>query len=112
MDALHGEALRHARDLMDLGFNMEHGRARGIFEQAANFYKIGIDAKNSKRDAQLKAMRLVLDQQRVEIERVKAEAAGGAAPGAGGPVIQGTMVTGDRNELLRMLRDKAAASRD
>lgn len=109
MDKLHGEVMQHARDLMDLGFNMEHARARGIFEQAANFYKIGLDAKNSKRDAQLKAMRLVLDQRRVEIEERRAASETGEP--VGGATVTGVLLTSDRNELLKALKAKAETTR-
>jgi len=104
MDSLHKEGLSHARSLIDLAFNIDHARARGIFEQAANFYKIAMDSKNSKRDAQLKAMKLALDQRRVELEERKLLGPEEVAEAT--PVQQGAVMVEDRNELLRRWREK------
>jgi hypothetical protein len=103
MDGLYDEALKHSRDLADLGFNVDHARARGMFEQAANFLKIALDAKNSKRDAQLKALKLVLDQRRVEIEEKRARAELGESANNPG---EATVVVEDRNDLIRRFRNQ------
>jgi hypothetical protein len=79
MDDMHDETIKHARDIVDLAFNIDPSRARGMFEQAANFFKIAMDSKNSKRDAQLKAMKLMLDHKKFEFE--KAQARGEAIDG-------------------------------
>lgn len=97
MDEVHEEALKHARDIVDLGFNIDPAKARGMFEQGANFYKIAIDAKNSKRDAQLKAMKLILDHRKFELE--KAQASGTVTPT---PTIEAeATVVMTHNDLLR-----------
>lgn len=105
MDELHSEIMKHARDLMDLGFNMDQARARGIFEVAATMYKHAMDAKSTKRDAQLKAMKLALEERRVVIEEKQA--------GFGSGVIEAeAVVVEDRNELIKRLREQAKAERD
>lgn len=104
MDDLHKEILTHARDLMSYGFNINHPRARGIFEIAATMYGHVITTKNSKRDAQLKAMKLAMDKKRVELEEKRTNHAIGQTTA----MIDndGTILVEDRNELLKRMRDK------
>jgi hypothetical protein len=105
MDDLHTEVLQHARDLMAYGFNIDHPRARGIFEIAAMMYNHAITAKNSKRDAQLKSMKLALDKKRVELEEKRTNHVIGVANAGDG---DNTILVEDRNELLRRLRQQIA----
>lgn len=104
MDGLHTEILGHARDLMSYGFNIDHPRARGIFEIAASMYAHAMTAKNSKRDAQLKAMKLAMDKKRVELEEKRTNHAIGQADAR--IDSDGTILVEDRNELLRRMREK------
>ena len=104
MDELHKEILGHARDLMSYGFNIDHPRARGIFEIAASMYAHAISAKNAKRDAQLKAMKLSMDKKRVELEEKRTNHQIGQANTM--IATDGTILVEDRNELLRRLREK------
>ena len=104
MDELHKEILGHARDLMSYGFNIDHPRARGIFEIAASMYAHAISAKNSKREAQLKAMKLSMDKKRVELEEKRTNHAVGQSSAM--IATDGTILVEDRNELLRRLREK------
>ena len=106
MDELHKEILTHARDLMSYGFNIDHPRARGIFEIAATMYSHAITAKNSKRDAQLKAMKLAMDKTRVELEEKRTNHAIGQTDAK--IDSDGTILVEDRNELLRRMREKMA----
>jgi len=106
MDNLHKETLKHAQDLMDFGFNIDVSRARGIFEVAAAMYGRAIEAKNSKREAQLKAMKLALDQRKLDLDekRIKAqlgETEANTIPG------EATIVREDRNEIIKRLREQA-----
>lgn len=96
MDKIHDDTMQHAKDLMDLGYNVDTRSAKGIFDNAANMYKIAMDAKNSKRDAQLKLMKLKLEERRVELEE-----RGGS--GKEGDIVDGeaVVVTEDRNELIK-----------
>jgi hypothetical protein len=104
MDELHKETLEHARDLMSYGFNIDHPRARGIFEIAASMYGHAISAKNSKRDAQLKALKLAMDRKRVELEEKRTNHAIGQTDTK--IDSDGTILVEDRNELLRRMREK------
>jgi len=103
MDGLHDEMLQHARDLMAYGFNIDHPRARGIFEIAASLYGHAITSKNSKRDAQLRAMKLALDAKRVDLEEKRTNGAIGLTTDS-----EGTVLVEDRNELLRRIRQQMA----
>jgi hypothetical protein len=103
MDLIFEETLKHSRDLMDYGYNIDHARARGIFEVATTMYKVALDAKNSKRDAQLKAMKLKLDQQRLEIDRIRLQGED-AQPAT---INTHAVIVEDRNELIKRLREQA-----
>jgi len=102
MDNLHNEILQHARDLMAYGFNIDHPRARGIFEIAATLYGHAITSKSSKRDAQLRAMKLALDAKRVDLEEKRTNSAIGLVD------TEGTVMVEDRNDLLRRIRQQMA----
>ena len=100
-DEIYDETLQHARDLMDLGYNVDTRSAGRIFETAAGLYRTALEAKNSKRDAQLKAMKLELEHKKLEI--LLKGAKGNSAPG---DTIEGEAVVlvENRNELLKQLR--------
>ena len=102
MDELYKEMLGHARELMSYGFNIDHPRARGIFEIAASMYGHAMSAANSKRDQQLKTMRLALDRKKVELEEKRTNHAVGQQ--AATIDTDNTIVVEDRNELIRRLR--------
>lgn len=103
MDALHDETLKFGRELMELGFNVDTRSARGIFEVASGFFKHAIDAKNSKRDAQLKALKIALDQRKVELDEKS------ASGDVGKTMEADVLVTVDRNELIRKARERIKA---
>ena len=113
MDVIYNETLDHSRNIMDLAFNVDDRSRRGLMEIGTSMYKNAIDAKNSKRDAQLKAMRLMLDQQKMELDDLRKRNA--AAPvGATdiAPVGEtGGVVVEDRNLLVRKLREQMAAEK-
>jgi hypothetical protein len=101
------ETLKHAQDLMDLGFNIDTRSMRGIFEVATNMYNTAISAKNSKRDAQLKAMKLALDQRKLDLDekRIKSQLNEPEQP-----VLEngsGTVIVEDRNALIKRIRENA-----
>lgn len=77
MDEIYRETLQHSRDLMDLGHSTDPRSQRGIFEVAINMYKNAIDAKNSKRDAQLDLLKHVVSQQKIELDKMKIRASKG-----------------------------------
>lgn len=107
MEKLHKEILRHSQDLMDLGFNVDVRSARGIFEVAATMYKSAIDAKNSKRDMQLKMMKMMLEKRKLDLqERQITGNDVGTVIKAEGVIIE------DRNELIKMLRKAASEKQE
>lgn len=100
-DELAREGLDKARELFDYAYNSDPRSARGIMEIAAAMYKFSLDAVNSKRDAQLKAMKLMQDQQRIDNETKKLlHTMGEIVPTE---TVQDADVTfvGDRNELVK-----------
>jgi hypothetical protein len=103
MDDLHGEILQHARDMMAYGFNIDHPRARGIFEIAATLYGHAISTKNAKRDAQLKSMKLAMEKKRIELEEKRTNHVIGANAAIESDT---TILVEDRNELLRRIRQQ------
>jgi hypothetical protein len=103
MDQLHDEVLQHARDLMTYGFNLDHPRARGIFEIAASMYGHAITAKNNKRDAQLKALKLALDNRRVDLEEKRTNHMIGQIEAQATTINDDGVVVADRNEILRQI---------
>lgn len=108
MESLFKEALQHSKDLMDLGYNVDSRSARGMFEQAANFMKIAMDASNSKRDAQLKTLNHKLNERKVDI--VEKGSKGGK--GGGDTIESESVVVQDRNELIKQLREQQDKDRE
>lgn len=103
MDKLYKETLKHAQDLMDLGFNIDIPRARGIFEVAANMYGRSIEAKNAKRDGELKAMKLALEQRKLDLFEQRLNAQHGP-PVPATFAADASVIKEDRNELIKRLR--------
>jgi hypothetical protein len=97
-DDIYGQTLQHAQDLMDLGYNVDTRSAGRIFETAAGMYKLALDAKNSKRDAQLKAQKLKLENEKLKaLLRQKS--------GEGNEIIeQEAVIIADRNDLIKKIR--------
>lgn len=100
-DKIHKDAIQHAKDLMDLGYNIDTRSAGKMFEVAAGMMKIALDAKNSKRDAQLKNKKLGLDSRKLDI--MERQIKGGPAQGE---ILEGNsvVVVEDRNEIIKQLR--------
>lgn len=105
MDELYKEIVTHARDLMAYGFNIDHPRARGIFEVAASMYGHAMSAANAKREAQLKMMRVNLDRKKVDLEERRTNHAIGQQAATINPA-DNTIIVEDRNELIKRLRSQ------
>lgn len=104
VDEIHKEVFKHAKDLMDLGFNVDTRSAPKIFDAAANMFKLALESKNSKREAQFREARLMLDEKKLDLAK---RTANSKDPNA---VIENEaddrpVIVEDRNELLRQLRD-------
>jgi hypothetical protein len=104
MDNIYDEALQHAKDLMDLGYNVDTRSAGRIFENSANMFKIAIEAKNSKRKAQLDTIKSKQEQQKINIIERRSK---GENDQTDGSIDTGSVIVEDRNELIRRLRGEA-----
>jgi len=103
MDDIYAITLKHGSDAAELAFDLDPARAPRMLEVAAIYYKTAMDAKNSKRDAQLKLMKLIQDQRKLELDEQKTKHEMGNLPTDRADVI----MVEDRNELLRRLREQA-----
>ena len=85
---------------MDLGFNVDQRSAATIFEKANMLYKTALDAKSSKRDSQLKTMKLMLEKRKLDLEekRLKHEMGDVA-------VDADAFIVDDRNALIKLMRE-------
>lgn len=104
MDEIHDEVLQHAKDLMDLGYNVDTRSAGRIFENAAGMYKLALEAKNSKRKAQLDKIKAEQEQQKIDIADRRARGENADVPQGSNVIESGSVVIEDRNELIRRLR--------
>jgi hypothetical protein len=111
MDELHQEIVQHARDLMAYGFNTDMRGARGIFEVAGQFYGHAISTKNSKRDAQLKAIKLAMDKKKLDLDEKKTNHIIGNQTQVAS-ISGGNVVVEDRNELIKRLREEMNEKND
>lgn len=105
MDTIHDEMLEAAQTLMKMGHNVDQRSAATIFEKAVMLYKGAIDAKNSKRDMQLKALKLILDQKKLELEEKKVKAELGEKE-----IDSEYTILEDRNELIKKIRESRASA--
>jgi hypothetical protein len=104
MDVIHQTTLRHADELMSLGYNVDQRSMATIFEKANMLYKTALDAKNSKIDAQLKIKKVMLDQRKLDLEEMKLRHEMGDRSDI---VDAEDTVVIDRNEMIRKLREDA-----
>lgn len=102
LDVIADETLDHAKTVMDLAFNVDDRSRRGMIEQAANLYKTSIDAKNSKRDYEIKLLKLLQDQRKLEFdERKWRESRGEQSVESSSEILTDRPVMADRNELIK-----------
>jgi hypothetical protein len=106
MDVIYKETLDHARNLMDLAYNVDERSRRGILEIATAMYKNSIDAKNSKREMQLKVMQIMQNQQKIELDEKKFRAEMGEEI-----VKSESVMVEDRNDLIKRIRQQAKDER-
>ena len=95
MDEISELAVQGFKDLKDLGMDVEIRHAGEIFTSAAQFLKIGLDARNSKVDKKLKMLKLQLDKLRLDRSMPQEEAKS----------IDGNVNLIDRNELLKTIKE-------
>jgi hypothetical protein len=104
-DVVYEEGLDNARKIVDLAFNIDPARAPRAFEVAANFYKLALDAADSKRKAQLQAKELMLKQQKLELDRRMAGEQDAKTYDDRAAIVE------DRNELIRQAIAAAKAGK-
>ena len=109
MDKIHVETLSYAKEMMDLGFNIDPARAARMFEVAGMMYGRAIEAKNSKRDAQFKEMKLMLDQRKIDLDEKRLKHDIGEQTLLLGDA---TVIVADRNEILANLIEKSKRDRE
>lgn len=108
MDVIHDEMLQHAKDIAELAFDLDPARAPRMLEVGAMYYKGAMEAKNSKRDAQLKLLKLINDDRKLKLEEAKFAAERGELGSDKADVI----MIEDRNALLKRLKEEASKSED
>lgn len=103
MDRIYDETMKHATDLVEMAYNVDIPRARGMFEQANAMYSRALDAKNSKRDFQLKLLKLMLDKKKLELSEIKNKPISTIEE-----ISQSTdsIMVEDRNTLIQMIRNQ------
>ena len=103
MDVIHDEMLQHAKDITELAYDLDPARAPRLLEVGAMYYKGAMDAKNSKRDAELKMLTLLQNERKLKIEETKL---GLSKVSDKADVV----MVEDRNTLLKRLREEASKS--
>ena len=95
MDEIADLAVEYAKDLHDLGMNVDVKNAGEIFSASASMFKIAVDARHLKMDKRLKLMKLELD--RIKMDRTTPEST---------EVVEASNVRIiDRSELLAQLKE-------
>lgn len=100
MKRVFDSAMEMADRLADMGMNIDPLKAPRMFEVMGQHLKIAADASNSERDAQLKLMKLMMDKEKLEIDRMRLNHELGEKGEAKGDII----MIEDRNKILAQLR--------
>lgn len=100
MDEIYGEAIEIARTVADMANNIDPAKASRMFEVAGQHLKIAIDAQSTKRDAELKLMKLIQDQKKLDLDELRIKTELGNTDNIKGEVI----MVEDRNALLAQLK--------
>lgn len=95
-DTIYKETLQTAKDITELALDMDPARAPRMFEVAAQYYKLALEAKNSKSDQSLKLAKLIIEERKLnhELGEKQSERAD-------------VVMVEDRNVLLRRLKEEA-----
>lgn len=107
-DEIFREAMKHASDLMALGYNVDTRSASKIFDTAATMMKLALDASSTKRSAQLNKAKLLLDERKVNYT-VTGRSDKPLEEGEVETVEAKTVV--NRNDLIKQLRQDSAANK-
>lgn len=97
MDEIYDQAKTWAQDIITAGFNCPPNQQGKVFEAGVQMLNQALSAADSKADKRLRAMRLRLEQARLERDNARDKDKG---------VIEGEgYVVADRNELIRNFYD-------
>lgn len=103
LDKMHDILMEHADTMARLAVELDPGKAPRAFEVMNGIIKNAMDAVNSKRDHELKTLRLMLDQQKFEHDRNSSD----SSPQAAGDQVVAVMTTAD---LVRSFRKEMEAA--
>lgn len=95
-------AMNIAEKLGDMGMNIDPTKAPRMFEVMGQHLKIAADASNSERDAQLKLMQIIQNQEKLELDRMRLQ----HELGDGGEIKGEIVMIEDRNKILAQLKSK------
>lgn len=113
MTSMNKEMLKHAREILDLSFNMDPSKCRGIMEISSLFFRLALDSQVSKRDNQLKMMKLELDQRKLDLEERKINHVINGSKKKDGDIVDAEYtIVADRNELLLKLREQYISEKE
>lgn len=90
MDEYASESFNYAKEIYEVGLSAEARHAAEMFNAAANFMKVALDAKNNKLEKRLKLYDLELKRQKMENDK---------KPGSAGQ-IDGDQYMGNREDFL------------
>jgi hypothetical protein len=99
MNDVYQQALKAHKEMLELGYNVESKYAGSIFEPAARFLEIAINASKSKSEQKLKTIKLRIEREKLDAELKKTDE----------DVIDAVDVSGillDRNDLLKDLTSR------
>lgn len=97
-DGIYQEALKHAGDLMALGYNVDTRSASKIFDTAATMLKIALDASSTKRTGQLNKAKLLLEEKKTNFLTT------GRSQSDGEIQTVEAKTVGNRNDIIKQLR--------
>jgi hypothetical protein len=106
LDAMHDQLVGHAETLAQLAMELDPGKAPRAFEVLNAIMKNAMDAVTSKRDHELKTLRLILDQQKFEHDKNSND---GAPVGVTDSVVA-VMTTADMVRNFRRELDAAPSA--
>lgn len=89
-------AMETFEEIVEVGKNSPPDRSARIFEVAGQFLKTGLDATNSRIDAQIKASKIKIEAAKLKVGEE-----------AAGHIRDGKRVLADRNELLKQLIEES-----
>jgi hypothetical protein len=104
MNDVYQQALKAHKEMLELGYNVESKYAGSVFEPAARFLEIAINASKSKSEQKLKTIKLRMEREKLDADLKKTDE----------EVIDAVDVSSvllDRNDLLKDLAGRLRDSK-